>query len=466
MDIEIRSTTQSVGILSLPGEICILLGERLDVRSLGRLVRVCRGLRDVFTPMLYAKWSLDFSIQEPDLPEFPPLPSNISFAKELEFKIDGEFHNYDERGLDQDSDDEEVQAALEPRLVRIRKACTEYISRILQLASSVQTLTWTDWLGMPTVFNTFTDDSFRRYLQACTELRNLHIATDTDYTITLRQFQNLTSLELHSFRFVTYVPAELELIAELLSRCPHLKVLVLDIKYSKHVDSKHALEYLCDYYSTACEAKPLQLSRLGLSAGFSPVKSASGRDDNYLEKLTDTSFLTDLGFYNGPIAETWPTYPAQFYDIDYRLLDNVGSLRSLKVTYLNSILGTWLDDGVRNTTDLRNLTVTQLYSMYDPLLKEFDSLSLPRLSTLSTREVSSALNARGQPEKVFEKPPGYDALSPYTILDRLPGHGASLTSLALYLDFTTQWAVAALALTASRAPFQTLSTIKVTHQFT
>ncbi|PQE26313.1 hypothetical protein CJF30_00001035 [Rutstroemia sp. NJR-2017a BBW] len=382
MNTEIELTTHSVGILSLPREICILLGERLDVQSLGRLVRVCRGLRDVFTPMLYAKWSLDLSIQDPDLPEFPPLPSNISFAKELEFKIDGEFHNYDEDGWDQDSDDEEVQAALEPRLVPLRKGCTDYILRILQLASSVQTL---------------------------------------------------------KFRYVTYVPAELELIAELLSRCPHLKVLVLNIRYTKPEDSKHALEYLCDYYSTACEANPLQLNRLDLSAGFSPVKSASWRDDNYLEKLTDTSFLTDLGFYNGPIADKRSTHPAQLCDIDYRLLDNVGSLRSLKITYLNSILRTWLDDGVRNTTDLRNLTVTQLYSMYDPLLKEFDSLSLPRLSTLSTREVSSALNARGHPEEVFENPPGYDALSPYTILDRLPGHGASLTSLALYLDFTTQW---------------------------
>jgi hypothetical protein len=140
MDIQIRSTTHSEGILSLPGEICILLGERLDVKSLGRLVRVCRGLRDVFTPMLYAKWYSEFVLDEPDLPEFPPLPSHISFAKELEFKIDGEFHNYDERGVDQDSEDDEVQAALEPRLVRLRKGCTEYISRILQLASNVQTL--------------------------------------------------------------------------------------------------------------------------------------------------------------------------------------------------------------------------------------------------------------------------------------------------------------------------------------
>jgi hypothetical protein len=289
------------------------------------------------------------------------------------------------------------------------------------------------------VFNTFTDDSFRRYLQACTKLRNLHIAGDTDYPITLRQFQNLTSLELHNFRYVTYVPAELELVAELLSRCPHLKVLVLDTRYKKPEDSKHALEYLCDYYNTACEAKPLQLSRLGLSAGFSPVKSASGRDDNYLEKLTDTSFLTDLEFYNGPIADERSTHPAQFCDIDYRLLENVGSLRSLKITYLNSILRTWLDDEVRSITDLRHLTVTQLYSMYDPLLKEFDSLSLPRLSTLSTREVSKALTTLGSRERVFEKPPGYDALSPYTVLDRLPGHGASLTNLALYLDFATQW---------------------------
>jgi hypothetical protein len=301
------------------------------------------------------------------------------------------------------------------------------------------------------VFNTFTDEGFQRSLQACTKLRYLHMWIPADFKITLRQFQNLRSLELHSFSDII---AEVEAIAELLSRCPHLTALVLGIREHTHLflphysttefeeHSKNALEHLCDYYHTACGAKPLQLSKIHLPAGLSPVKSAFGRNDSYLEKLTNTSLLTDLGFYNGLVAKDRShrtTHPSQFCDIDYRLLDNINSLRSLKITCLNSTFRTWLDDGVRNSTNLRHLRVTQLYSMYDPLLKEFDSLNLPQLSTLSTREVTNVLYTSNIRAQILEKPPGYDALAPYTILDRLPGHGQSLTRLALFLDFTSQW---------------------------
>jgi hypothetical protein len=146
MDVGIRSAAHGVDILSLPAEICILLGERLDVKSLGCLVRVCRGLEDVFTPILYAKWYSDFLLNGPDLPEFPPLPSNISFAKELEVVIDGEFHDLDEHNRDRDPYDEGVQANLEERLVRLRKSCTDYISRMVELASSIQILKYARYL--------------------------------------------------------------------------------------------------------------------------------------------------------------------------------------------------------------------------------------------------------------------------------------------------------------------------------
>ncbi|KAF7954892.1 uncharacterized protein EAE97_000151 [Botrytis byssoidea] len=73
------------------------------------------------------------------------------------------------------------------------------------------------------------------------------------------------------------------------------------------------------------------------------------------------------------------------------------------------------------------------------LLDEFNTLDLPRSSELSIREVTNVPNTPNLLTPVLEKPPGYDALAPYTILDRLPGHGRGLTKLGLYLDFATQW---------------------------
>ncbi|KAF7927659.1 uncharacterized protein EAE98_006041 [Botrytis deweyae] len=254
--------------------------------------------------------------------------------------------------------------------------------------------------------------------------------------------------ELHNFSSET---TGVEDIARLLSRCPHLKVRVLGptdygssfepyhLNTRLRRDSKYALEHLCDYYHTICGVKPLQLSRLVLPADLSPFKSASERVDNYLENLTNTSFITDLGFFNGLIAENPSNSDAQFCDIDYRLLENVGPLRSIKVTRLDGALRAWTNNEARKISNLRKLGITQLYSMYDSLLEEFNTLDLPRLSELSIREVTNVPNTPNLLVPVLEKPPGYDVLAPYTILDRLPGHGRSLTKLGLYLDFATQW---------------------------
>ncbi|TGO47396.1 hypothetical protein BOTNAR_0527g00010 [Botryotinia narcissicola] len=207
--------------------------------------------------------------------------------------------------------------------------------------------------------------------------------------------------------------------------CPHLKVLILGPTdygssfepYDSHGnlrrDSKCILEYLCDYYHTICAAKPLQLRRLVLPAELIPGKPASEKIDNYLEQLTNTSFITDLGFFNGLVAEDSSNSTAQFCDIDYTLLENVSSLRSLKITRIDSALRAWMDDEARNFADLLKLTVTQLYSMYDSLL--------------------------------------------------LPGHGRSLTKLGLYLDFATQWVGVAAVPTAFRVLIQTLSYHPMTH---
>lgn len=161
--------------------------------------------------------------------------------------------------------------------------------------------------------------------------------------------------------------------------------------------------------------------------------------DKYLEQLTNTSFITDLGFFNGLIAEESSNNINQFCDIDYRLLDNVGSLRNLKITRVDSALRAWMDDAARKLSDLRKLRVTQLYSTYDTLLEEFNTLGLPRLSELSIREVTNVLNTSNLLTRVLDKPPECDALASHTILDRLPGHGRSLTKLAVHLDFATQW---------------------------
>ncbi|KAM0140945.1 hypothetical protein ACHAO1_002071 [Botrytis cinerea] len=188
--------------------------------------------------------------------------------------------------------------------------------------------------------------------------------------------------------------------------------------------------------------------------------------DKYLEQLTNTSFITDLGFFNGLIAEESSNNINQFCDIDYRLLDNVGSLRNLKITRVDSALRAWMDDAARKLSDLRKLRVTQLYSTYDTLLEEFNTLGLPRLSELSIREVTNVLNTSNLLTRVLDKPPECDALASHTILDRLPGHGRSLTKLAVHLDFATQWAVAATVLTAFLAPIQILFSRPMTHYAT
>lgn len=294
----------------------------------------------------------------------------------------------------------------------------------------------------------FTNESFRRSLQACTKLRNVRITYLSRSLIrspSFQQFQNLSSLELYH---VSDVTAEVEGIAKVLSRCPQLKILVLtDTQYHSSMphstkwDIKNALEHLCDYYHTTCKSKPLKLSRLDLPAGLSPIKPASGRDDNYLENLTNTSVLTDLAFYNGLVTEDTTTNTPQLCRIDYGLLENVVSLRRLKITLLDSAVRTWMDDGLRNSADLRDFRVTFPYSMFDPLLKEFEMLNLSQLSILSTKEVTHVLSAINitVPPPQNQKPPGYDVLAPYTILDRLSGHGRSLVKLGIYLDFTTQW---------------------------
>lgn len=98
-----------------------------------------------------------------------------------------------------------------------------------------------------------------------------------------------------------------------------------------------------------------------------------------------------------------------------------------------------MDDAARKISDLRRLRVTQLYSTYDTLLDQFNTLDLPRLPELSIREVTNVLNTPSLITRVLDKPPGCDALAPHTILDRLPGDGRSLTKLGLHLDFATQW---------------------------
>ncbi|KAF7868881.1 uncharacterized protein EAF02_009617 [Botrytis sinoallii] len=451
-----HANTDTMGILSLPREIHIVLGQHLDVKTLAYLVLVCREFRDTFTPILYAQWYSELILDGPRKPDMPPLPSNISLAKEVEVRIEGEFRDWDEADFEEDSEDEEVQSYRE----KLRKAFADYILRILKLGVGVQTLKLIDNVNDDTLFHAFTEESFQKALQACTKLKKVHMNGIPDSTIMLQQFQDLSFLELHNFSSET---TGVEDIARLLSRCPHLKVLVLGPTYygssfePYHLNtrlrrnSKYALEHLCDYYHTICEAKPLQLSRLVLPADLSPFKSASERVDNYLENLANTSFIIDLGFFNGLIAENPSNSDAQFCDIDYRLLENVGPLRSIKVTRLDSALRAWMNDEARRITDLRKLGITQLYSMYDSLLEEFNTLDLPRLSELSVREVTNVPNTPNLLAPVLEKPPGYDVLAPYTILDRLPGHGRSLAKLGLYLDFATQWSLTYLCIGQRRS---------------
>ncbi|KAF7958006.1 hypothetical protein EAE96_003573 [Botrytis aclada] len=244
-----------MGILSLPGEIHSMLGEHLDVKTLACLVRVSGDYRDVFTPKLYARWYSELILDGPRIPEMPPLPSNISLAKEVEIKIDGEFRDWDEANFEEDKEDEEVHLNREKRIPQLRKACADYMTRIMELGAGVQTLKLIDSAYGDTLFHAFAKEGFRKALQACTKLKKLHMRGSPESIIMLQQFQDLSFLELHEFCGEIN---EVEDIARLLSRCPHLKVLVLgptdygssfEPYYNDGLrrDSKYALEHMCDY---------------------------------------------------------------------------------------------------------------------------------------------------------------------------------------------------------------------------
>ncbi|TGO40655.1 hypothetical protein BHYA_0033g00080 [Botrytis hyacinthi] len=226
----------------------IVLGEHLDVKTFACLVRVCRDFRDIFTPMLYAQWYSELILDGPRKPDMPPLPFNISLAKEVEIRIDGEFRDWDEADFEEDPEDEEVQLYREERIIQLRKACTDHMTRIVELGAGVQTLKLIDSANDDILFHAFTEEGFRKALQACTKLKKLQMKGC---------FQNLSFLELHDFNGGIN---GVEDIARLFSRCPHLKVLILgptdygssfEPYYSNgrlRQDSKYVLEHLCDFF--------------------------------------------------------------------------------------------------------------------------------------------------------------------------------------------------------------------------
>lgn len=142
----VNANADTIGILSLPEEMHTVLGEHLDVKTFACLVRVCRDFWDIFTPMLYAQWYSELILDGPRKPDMPPSPSNISLAKEVEIRIDGEFRDWDEADFEEDSEDEEVQLYREERIIQLRKACTDHMTRIVELGAGVQTLKYAKYL--------------------------------------------------------------------------------------------------------------------------------------------------------------------------------------------------------------------------------------------------------------------------------------------------------------------------------
>lgn len=132
----ICANTDIMSMLSLPREMHILLGEHLDIKTLACLVRICRGFRDVFTPMLYARWYSRLILDGLRGSVTFPLSSNISLAKEVEIEIVG----WDETDDGEDQEDEEVQRYREERISQVKNTRADHITRAVELGVGVQSL--------------------------------------------------------------------------------------------------------------------------------------------------------------------------------------------------------------------------------------------------------------------------------------------------------------------------------------
>jgi hypothetical protein len=261
--------------------------------------------------------------------------------------------------------------------------------------------------------------------------------------IPLHGFKNLASLELYNF-FGNF-PLLIKDLVNVLADCPELKVLGLGMQNDdedevppEHLLVNHAtdfIEKLCLDYRSREGTSPLSLDTLRLGRGVSPYKFDFKPDRVYLSKLVKLNGLRSVHIYNGSAQYDEDIF---MYDTDCFQLKDCKCLQQLSVTRINENIRDWLND-YGNT--IKELIITDPYSMYDEGLDNFDLLENTRFSMLFVQTKAPTLSEFDDwAERLFDpyETARRDA-SVITILDRLHDKGAQLIRLGLCLDLGRQW---------------------------
>jgi hypothetical protein len=290
----------------------------------------------------------------------------------------------------------------------------------------------------------------------CPNLRNLWIQFSDTYldeagdamkcNAQLKGFKNLASLELYQF-----YGEESELvndIANVLKDCPALKRLGLGLACEFDCDLTPevlAASGDCDFLEKLCvkygrRSSPLALETLRLGHGMFIYKSKSPNTGNYLSKLVKFSDIKNLHIYNGLVHETddWDLIPMPM-QVQWNFFTECTSLCQISVTRLDKTVRRWLNTSGKS---IRELWVTEHFSMYDNCLGNFDILELPQLEMLFTREMTVRGYGHDRPWRGIDSESREQISLPrkvVTALDRLPDNIANLTRLGICIELENQW---------------------------
>lgn len=432
----------------------------------------------MFTHLLYARHSIEFSNQEPSELTSMILPSTLKHTKvlnvtfsELRLKTPYEVGMNDYYALFVNRVLQEM-----PNLKYFRYVFLLCGKTHADLGPRWEDHAFEDSYGPSLILR---NPELLRTLKGCQTLRDLSLQFASQYLddrvaarncfTSLIGFRNLASLELYQlYGDEKYITMEIALV---LSECPGLKILGLGwacdfdcIRLPEVLvleDGSQFFERLCIAYESRGTA-PLALHKLRLGEGVCPSRSTSNDTIGHFARLVNVSRLKVLHIYNGLIKYGSLDAKAELMRVNWALFHDCTSLHQLCISRIQDDVVEWLNEVAKS---VQELIVTEHYGKYDRDLDNFTVLDLPHLSMIVTREcmVSDRVDDESSWETASSEFSESESSLPDTdfwgspsesdsslsnlrtdksiisILDRL-GRGASqLTKLSLCLDLETQW---------------------------
>ncbi|KAH7336582.1 hypothetical protein BKA65DRAFT_506760 [Rhexocercosporidium sp. MPI-PUGE-AT-0058] len=469
-----QNTTISGKVLGsvsgLPPEIWTMIGDEIQgVNNLRALVRVCCAFRDIFTPALYGRTVLKLSNYQPDKIHSEELKPQLVHTKHFEVRVE-EFMSR-ERSYD----------------VAMNDQYATFVARMLKAMPNLRSFSWYDSPHedhIPSLM--LRNKTLIDALKSRTLLSHLYVSFDYQWTdeeeqslncsIPLAGFRNLTSLELYNIGGKEV--DEIQGITQALSSSPHLRKLGLGLGWRTDCEGIPEIllirgegDFLLDLCSRyhSLGMSPLKLETLRLGHGVFPC-SDKPNTGNFLANLVDMSGLKTLHLFNGLVRghDDEDTY----LNVNWTLFDACICLRQLAVSRLGPALRLWLNlDNISQSVE--ELIVTDHYPFHSSELKEFDSLRLPKLSYVFTREVtvgsepdewsdtdsefeseadselssdseadsqdSNEDDPREESERMALAKHPLSGSKTITVLDRLYDGGVNLKRLGICLDLDTSW---------------------------